>query len=78
MPKEPRTTEHSTRNPATKGAVETRDKEEQLEEGLEDSFPASDPPSIVSPSKPAKPLVGTDEVLRQQKNQKLGTGKKPL
>ena len=47
---------------------ETPDKEEQLEEGLEDSFPASDPASATQPSKPGKPLVGTEEVLRRQRD----------
>jgi hypothetical protein len=43
--------------------------EDQLQEGLEDSFPASDPPSVVSTAivGRTKPLVGTDEVLRQRK-----------
>lgn len=46
--------------------------EEQLQSGLEDSFPASDPPAVVSTSIPgvAKHLVGTDEVLRQQRRAK--------
>lgn len=30
-------------------------QEEELEEGLEDSFPASDPPSITSPTIPGSP-----------------------
>ncbi len=37
---------------------EKRDKaldEEQLEEGLEDTFPASDPVSVTSPSIPGEP-----------------------
>jgi hypothetical protein len=43
--------------------------EDQLQQGLEDSFPASDPPAVVSTAIPggAKPLLGTDEVLRQRK-----------
>jgi len=43
--------------------------EEQLQTGLEDSFPASDPPAVVSTAIAGrtKPLVGTDEVLRQRK-----------
>lgn len=43
--------------------------EEQLQSGLEDTFPASDPPSVVSTSisGSGKHLVGTDEVLRQRR-----------
>ncbi len=43
--------------------------EEQLQSGLEDSFPASDPPSVVSTSISggSKEIVGTDEVLRLKK-----------
>jgi hypothetical protein len=43
--------------------------EDQLQKGLEDSFPASDPPAVVSTAIPggAKKLVGTDEVLRKRK-----------
>lgn len=43
--------------------------EEQLQSGLEDSFPASDPPAVVSTSIPGggKHLVGTDEVLRRKR-----------
>ena len=42
--------------------------EEQLQEGLEDTFPASDPVSVVSTTIAGrtKKLVGTDEVLRRQ------------
>lgn len=45
--------------------------EDQLQEGLEDSFPASDPPAVVSTAIPGgtKKLVGTDEVLREQRQQ---------
>ncbi|ESZ28635.1 MULTISPECIES: hypothetical protein [unclassified Mesorhizobium] len=45
--------------------------EDQLQAGLEDSFPASDPPSVVSTtiSGGAKKLVGTDEVLEKQRQQ---------
>jgi hypothetical protein len=41
--------------------------EDQLQEGLEDTFPASDPPAVVSTAIPggAKKLVGVDEALRQ-------------
>ncbi|NUS21465.1 MAG: hypothetical protein HOQ25_17015 [Mesorhizobium sp.] len=43
--------------------------EEQLQSGLEDSFPASDPPAVVSTAITggSKDLVGTDEVLRRKK-----------
>ena len=42
--------------------------EEQLQAGLEDTFPASDPISVTSTliAGRCKKLVGTDEVLRQQ------------
>jgi len=42
--------------------------EEQLQEGLEDTFPASDPVSVVSTTIPgrAKKLVGTEEVLKRK------------
>ena len=42
--------------------------EEQLQTGLEDTFPASDPVSVVSTVIPGgKPLVGVEEVLRQRR-----------
>ncbi|MDQ6434862.1 hypothetical protein RB623_12465 [Mesorhizobium sp. LHD-90] len=43
--------------------------EEQLQEGLEDSFPASDPPSVVSTTIAgrAKKVIGTDEVLARRR-----------
>ncbi|KQZ95869.1 hypothetical protein ASD64_18340 [Mesorhizobium sp. Root157] len=46
--------------------------EGQLQQGLEDSFPASDPPAVVSTAIPGgtKKLVGTDEVLRQRTGEK--------
>ncbi|MCP9231959.1 hypothetical protein NKH80_19005 [Mesorhizobium sp. M0904] len=46
--------------------------EDQLQAGLEDSFPASDPPAVVSTAIPggSKKLVGTDEILRQQREKK--------
>lgn len=52
---------------------EARTLEEQLQSGLEDSFPASDPPAVVSTSIPGggKHLVGTDEVLRQKREAKI-------
>ena len=41
--------------------------EEQLDEGLEDTFPASDPVSVTSTTIATKTtIVGTDEVLRRQ------------
>lgn len=50
-PEVPSATPNTHRLPATETAVPeptTREhKEELLEEGLEESFPASDPPSIV-------------------------------
>ncbi len=41
--------------------------EEQLQKGLEDSFPASDPPAVVSTAiaGASKEIVGTDEMLRR-------------
>jgi hypothetical protein len=43
--------------------------EEQLQSGLEDTFPASDPPAVVSTAIPggAKDLVGVEEHLRRQR-----------
>ncbi|KUM26918.1 hypothetical protein AU467_19535 [Mesorhizobium loti] len=43
--------------------------EEQLQSGLEDSFPASDPPAVVSTAITggSKHIIGTDEVLRRKK-----------
>ncbi len=43
--------------------------EEQLQSGLEDSFPASDPPAVVSTAITggSKHIVGTDEVLLRKK-----------
>ncbi|WP_292602273.1 hypothetical protein [Mesorhizobium sp.] len=45
--------------------------EDQLQAGLEDSFPASDPPAVVSTAIPggSKKLVGTDEVLKKQREE---------
>ncbi|MDX8442241.1 hypothetical protein [Mesorhizobium australafricanum] len=54
----------------TEGRSENPDTlEEQLQSGLEDSFPASDPPAVVSTAITggAKDIVGTDEVLRRKK-----------
>jgi hypothetical protein len=58
---------------------ETQTLEDQLQEGLEDTFPASDPPSVVSTAIPggSKRLVGTDEVLRRQRASKSRHGSKP-
>jgi hypothetical protein len=43
----------------SKSGFEDRDKtvdeEEELEEGIEDSFPASDPISVTTPTKPGRP-----------------------
>lgn len=49
----------------------TETLEDQLQAGLEGSFPASDPPAVVSTtiSGRTKKLVGTDEVLAQKKRQ---------
>lgn len=43
--------------------------EDQLQEGLEDSFPASDPPSVISTAIPGstKKIKGTDEILAEQR-----------
>ncbi|TIV96340.1 MAG: hypothetical protein E5V85_18260 [Mesorhizobium sp.] len=51
--------------------------EEQLQSGLEDSFPASDPPAVVSTSITggSKDIVGTDEVLRRKKEARRGPEK---
>ena len=54
----------------TPGRAEDRETlEEQLREGLEDSFPASDPVSVVSTliAGRCKELVGTDEVIRARR-----------
>jgi hypothetical protein len=51
----------------TAGRAEDRPTlEEQLQEGLEDTFPASDPVSVVSTTIASKatPLVGVEESLR--------------
>jgi hypothetical protein len=57
------------RSRRTEGRAEDRDTlEEQLREGLEDTFPASDPVSVTSTTIATKTtrIVGTDEVLRRQ------------
>ena len=64
-------TNQSTRRRRTPGRAEDRETlEEQLSEGLEDSFPASDPVSVVSTliTGRCKNLVGTDEVIRQMRD----------
>ncbi|MDQ2634493.1 MAG: hypothetical protein M3Y43_07890 [Pseudomonadota bacterium] len=58
---------NSTPRRRTPGRAEDRETlEEQLHEGLEDSFPGSDPVSVVSTLivGGAKKFVGTDEVIR--------------
>jgi hypothetical protein len=60
----------STRRRRTPGRAEDRETlEEQLREGLEDSFPASDPVSVVSTliAGRSKKLVGTDDVIRAKR-----------
>lgn len=48
--------------------------EEQLDRALEDSFPASDPPSMTSPTVAGSAkIIGTDEVLRRKRQQGKGT-----
>ena len=42
--------------PEPEGNVNADDAEEQLEEGLEESFPASDPPAVTNPSRPGVPI----------------------
>lgn len=63
--------QEDVRSRRTPGRSENRETlEDQLQEGLEDTFPASDPPAVVSTtiSGGAKKLVGTDEVLAQQRD----------
>lgn len=60
----------TTRRRRTPGRAEDRETlEEQLREGLEDSFPASDPVSVVSTliAGRGKKLVGTEEALRRMR-----------
>lgn len=47
--------------------------EDQLQEGLEDTFPASDPPAVISTAIPGgtKKLVGVDESLRRARERRL-------
>jgi hypothetical protein len=63
----------------TPGRAEDRETlEEQLSEGLEDSFPASDPISVVSTliAGRCKSLVGTDDVIRlmREARQRMAAG----
>lgn len=60
----------SRRTPGRSEKEETL--EDQLQEGLEDTFPASDPPAVISTtiSGGAKKLVGTDEVLAQRRKER--------
>ncbi|CCV05712.1 hypothetical protein MESS2_1640040 [Mesorhizobium metallidurans STM 2683] len=48
--------------------------EDQLQSGLEDSFPASDPPAVLSTtiSGGTKKLVGTDEILKKRRQPATG------
>ena len=64
----------------TEGRAEDKPTlEEQLQEGLEDSFPASDPVSVVSTTiaSRATRIVGTDESLGKHGNADRKDGKKP-
>lgn len=58
----------SRRTPDRSEKAETL--EDQLQKGLEDSFPASDPPAVVSTaiSGDTKKLTGTDAVLARRKD----------
>ena len=61
----------TTRRRRTPGRAEDHETlEEQLREGLEETFPASDPVSVVSTliAGRAKKLVGTDEVIRAMRD----------
>jgi hypothetical protein len=53
------TSEKSGKKPASVRSYEKekrrKENEEELDEGLEDTFPASDPVSVTVPSKPGKP-----------------------
>ena len=57
------------KNRRTAGRSENADLlEEELQQGLEESFPASDPPSVTSNTiAGGAKLVGTDETLKQQR-----------
>ena len=57
-----RRTPGRSENPAT--------LEEQLQEGLEDTFPASDPPSVISTAiSGGTKLVGVEEHIKQRKSE---------
>ena len=61
----------TTRGRRTPGRAEDRETlEEQLRGGLEDTFPASDPVSVISTliAGRAKKLVGTDEAIRAMRD----------
>lgn len=61
----------------TQGRSENPDTlEQQLQKGLEDSFPASDPPAVVSTSISggAEKLVGVEEVLRRKREAQTSSG----
>jgi hypothetical protein len=61
-----------TKDRRTPGRAEDRATlEEQLVEGLEDTFPGSDPVSVISTliTGRSKTLVGTDEILRRMRGQ---------
>jgi hypothetical protein len=50
--------------------------EEELQQGLEESFPASDPPAVTSNTVAGgSKLVGTDETLRRQRETEEKRGK---
>lgn len=59
----PKTTDDAKKSPAVKSLEREKrtqkrnanDREEELDEGLEDSFPASDPVSVTSSSIPGGP-----------------------
>ena len=60
MPDSPKPSPAKKKTPATRSLEREKQKreelkEEELEEGLEDSFPASDPVSVTSPSIPGRP-----------------------
>ena len=70
---EPRQAEERKRHAGKMGrktegrAEDSETLEEQLDEGLEDTFPASDPVSVTSTTIATKTtIVGTDEVLRRR------------
>ncbi|BCH33318.1 hypothetical protein MesoLjLc_52480 [Mesorhizobium sp. L-8-10] len=61
----------------TEGRAEDRETlDEQLAEGLRDTFPASDPVSVVSTliAGGGKKLTGTDEILRRRRKEAARRG----